>query len=703
MLSFLENKLRNQIHRAKNSDKWEESHVLAGLRPYLKIAYWPFKFGLGNALRVVKKCLHILRIAEHVIRKSGPVKKIRNIFDRKTQLLRLARIHARSNNWQKSLNIYQKVLKLTEHHNDLRDIEISNEAVMNITAINNVLNPKDYRKLVAKYKQQTAINPPRIAVVMAVSGGYDSLKLPNVLSPRFDYIFYCDRPMPSYGIFDIRPMPYFHTDTTRMARYIKTNLNKMAVGYDYVVWIDANIMMVESIEPFVNDFIASKKVVGAIPHPYRTSVYSEIEECIARGKDDPSLMREQMNHLKSLGFKNNDLIESNFMIFDLNSRKIDGFFATWWAELDSFSRRDQLSLNYALKTNGIEYHRLMKRPENTRTDRHFAITSHNLSMPAVEELKKILPAKVVNPYAGKSFFEDRSDVIKSYRDKTIEVIYCVHNALEDVKICLESVKQHRQKNVSLIIIDDGSDGETKKYLEKYTSENKAWVSLNRKETGSGYTKAANRGLKLSTADLMILLNSDTIVTRNWTDKMAHAVFSTPGAGIVGPLSSAASHQSIPEHMSSKNQTATNDLPKGLSIEKMNDLCEKESTLNYYPRVPLVHGFCFGITKETVKKVGYFDEESFPYGYGEENDYCFRASSAGISLVLATNTYIFHEKSKSYSDPGRRIELMKQGNKKLQELRGKRRVERAIICMQDNPLLVKMRREAAEIYNKAGSK
>ncbi|MEX0919673.1 MAG: hypothetical protein WDZ32_00870, partial [Candidatus Saccharimonadales bacterium] len=182
------------------------------------------------------------------------------------------------------------------------------------------------------------------------------------------------------------------------------------------------------------------------------------------------------------------------------------------------------------------------------------------------------------------------------------------------------------------------------------------------------------------------------------EKMAHAVFSTPGAGIVGPLSSAASHQSIPEHLSTKEQTAINELPPGITPDNMNTYCERWSLVNIYPLVPLVHGFCLGLTRKTIDRVGYFDEKNFPNGYGEENDYCFRATDAGIGLVVATNTYIYHTKSKSYIGK-KRIKLMKRGNETLAKLWGKERIRRAILSIQDNPNLQRQRRKATEIYNK----
>jgi glycosyltransferase involved in cell wall biosynthesis len=216
--------------------------------------------------------------------------------------------------------------------------------------------------------------------------------------------------------------------------------------------------------------------------------------------------------------------------------------------------------------------------------------------------------------------------------------------------------------------------------------------LHRNEQARGYTKAANQGLAASSGELAILLNSDTIVTDGWAEKMADAVFSTSGAGIVGPMSNAASHQSIPEHRSSKGQTAINDLPPGLTAEDMNRSCEQWTAVHVLPRVPLVHGFCLGVTREVIEKIGFFDEDSFPKGYGEENDYCFRAANAGFSLVVATHTYVFHVKSKSHAGP-ERVALMKAGAEALRRLHGRPRIQRAVISMDENPIFVDLRQRA----------
>jgi len=48
-----------------------------------------------------------------------------------------------------------------------------------------------------------------------------------------------------------------------------------------------------------------------------------------------------------------------------------------------------------------------------------------------------------------------------------------------------------------------------------------------------------------------------------------------------------------------------------------------------------NGFAIGPDSDISKvNIGYFDEQNFGEGYGEENDYCLRANKAGWALAVA---------------------------------------------------------------------
>ena len=128
--------------------------------------------------------------------------------------------------------------------------------------------------------------------------------------------------------------------------------------------------------------------------------------------------------------------------------------------------------------------------------------------------------------------------------EAVDIVVCVHNALEDVDRCLASILRHTAQPYALILVDDGSDPPTRDFLADFAAQ-QPHATLLRADTATGYTCAANRGLRHSRAPFVVLLNSDTIVTPGWLDRLVACAASDPSTGIVGPLSNTASYQSVP--------------------------------------------------------------------------------------------------------------------------------------------------------------
>lgn len=245
-----------------------------------------------------------------------------------------------------------------------------------------------------------------------------------------------------------------------------------------------------------------------------------------------------------------------------------------------------------------------------------------------------------------------------------DIIICIHNALGDVKECLNSVLECTKQPYSLILLNDGSDEETTHFLDDFSNQKNATLITN--SSGRGYTFAANQGLRESTGDYVVLLNSDTEVTPFWLERMIECAEMDEKIGIVGPLSNTASWQSIPK-LNESDDWAENPLPKDLSLTDMSKLINNYSP-KFFPSMTFLNGFCLLIKRELIMDIGYFDEEIFGRGYGEEDDYCIRARQNGWKLVVADHVYILHKQSRSYSN-GRRKQLVRYAGNKLNEKYG----------------------------------
>lgn len=292
-------------------------------------------------------------------------------------------------------------------------------------------------------------------------------------------------------------------------------------------------------------------------------------------------------------------------------------------------------------------------------------------------------------YTSPKYFQSRSIIIAPIEDRPppkshsaqVDIIICIHNALEDVKACLQSVLEHSNQPYSLILVDDGSQDDTRAYLAAFAAQHEC--VLIRNENARGYTRAANQGLLASRGDFVVLLNSDTIVTPRWLDQMAACMSSNDRIGIVGPLSNTASWQSIP-FISENGDWAANPLPLDLSVEGMAALVASGSA-RLYPELKLLNGFCLFIRRGLLDQIGGFDEETFGTGYGEEDDFCLRARAAGWQLALADDTYIYHAQSKSYSTE-RRQQLYTSAGEKLRGKHGEKLIKAAVDYNQNNLIL-----------------
>ena len=151
--------------------------------------------------------------------------------------------------------------------------------------------------------------------------------------------------------------------------------------------------------------------------------------------------------------------------------------------------------------------------------------------------------------------------------------------------------------------------------------------------------SANRGMAASPHDV-VLLNSDTEVTAGWLDKLRAAAYSDDAIATVTPFSNNATLVSLPRAFE------VNALPAGLDADAFARVVESASE-RAYPRLPTGVGVCFYVKRRALTAVGPFDEERFGLGYGEENDFCMRASRAGFVHVLDDATFIYHAGQRSF--------------------------------------------------------
>lgn len=260
----------------------------------------------------------------------------------------------------------------------------------------------------------------------------------------------------------------------------------------------------------------------------------------------------------------------------------------------------------------------------------------------------LLDRKEVSTQASSAVY----DAIKRSANNQLPVaiIIPVYNAPNDVKNCIETLLLHTKKMARIIIIDDASsDHQLHDVLRIYQQVD--GVEIYRNERNHGFTATVNRGLKMAGDADVVLLNSDTKVTPGWLRNLRFAAYSGDKVGTATPFSNNAGAYSAPEI------GKENPIPEGLSLDNWARVISQTSRRTF-PNAPTGHGFCMYIRRDCLDETGFLDENAFPRGYGEENDFCMRASNLGWSHVVDDATYIYHVRSASFGDA--KDGLLKQG-------------------------------------------
>jgi GT2 family glycosyltransferase len=256
--------------------------------------------------------------------------------------------------------------------------------------------------------------------------------------------------------------------------------------------------------------------------------------------------------------------------------------------------------------------------------------SHELLPPVPPPAGAALPCPTVAAEAGHPF---------------TQVILPVYNGDTVVRECLRALRHAATGPCEVIVVDDGSRSYTAEMLHQEVAGDRLF-RLHRRDINRGYTKSINEGVLLSTAPWVVVLNSDTIVSHGWLDRLHDAARARPGTGMAGPLSNAATWQSIPMAKRADGSWSTNDAIRPGDVERVQSLLSQVSE-RAYPEFHVLNGFATLIAREVFDTVGLYDEDAFPIGYGEETDLCLRARRAGFRLTVADDCFVYHHKSVTF--------------------------------------------------------
>jgi len=188
-----------------------------------------------------------------------------------------------------------------------------------------------------------------------------------------------------------------------------------------------------------------------------------------------------------------------------------------------------------------------------------------------------------------------------------------------------------------------NDGSPEPALNTYCQDlaTTADITLVTNEQNLGFVRSANIGFAIEPASDILLLNSDTVVSGNWLERLQTAAYRQPTIGTVTPFSNNGTICSYPVF------PASNALPTDWTTEEL-DSAFNVANGGRYCEIPTAVGFCMYIKRSCLNDTGPFDEVHFGLGYGEECDFSLRASALGWIHVIAADVFVYHEGGASFA-------------------------------------------------------
>ncbi len=228
----------------------------------------------------------------------------------------------------------------------------------------------------------------------------------------------------------------------------------------------------------------------------------------------------------------------------------------------------------------------------------------------------------------------------------LAIVSVCYNTRDDLVACLRSLHESPPAvSHDIVVVDNASE-------DGSAGAARAWPAVRVIEAGAnlGFARANNIGIRASESELILLLNSDTVVPPGAIDALVADLRAHPEAGIVGPRI--------------LDGGGRPEISFGPMMGPFNELLQKTRGRLYRRGVRpvvaaverLVHsehhpdwvsGACLLVRRAVAQEVGLLDERFFLYA--EDVDFCAMVRARGHKVRFTPVTEIVHHRGRSVAN------------------------------------------------------
>lgn len=210
----------------------------------------------------------------------------------------------------------------------------------------------------------------------------------------------------------------------------------------------------------------------------------------------------------------------------------------------------------------------------------------------------------------------------------ISIIIPVYNNTLYTFTCLKSIHENSEENsYEVIVVDDASTDDTAKMLSNING-----ITVIRNHENKGFIYSSNTGVNAAKGSYIVLLNNDTIVTRDWLNALKETFEHFPDAGLVG------AKLIYPDGRLQEAGGIVWQDASAWNYGRFDDPGKPE--YSYCRAVDYCSGACLMIQREEFVNLGLFDDYYTP-AYYEDTDLAFRVRKAGKKVYYQPGATVVH--------------------------------------------------------------
>ncbi len=225
----------------------------------------------------------------------------------------------------------------------------------------------------------------------------------------------------------------------------------------------------------------------------------------------------------------------------------------------------------------------------------------------------------------------------------LSIVIVSYNARADLERCLNSLAQHPPRvSHETIVVDNASTDGSADAAGRFPD-----VHVIRSARNGGFSAGNNLGIRASRGELILLLNSDTIVPEGALDALVARLRAEPDVAVAGPRlvdGEGRAELSFGPMISPLNEWRQRRLIRALARGDAGVVSAVEAMTRVEQYPDWVTGACLLVRRDDAEAVGLLDERYFMYT--EDVDFCAAVRARGRRVLFTPVAEVVHLRGRS---------------------------------------------------------